>query len=194
MMSRDVKIHQHLSCYIHLLGIYLQHRNNLQFLFLGRGKPLPTSVPGVTGQLMDTPTRGLPTRGLDDSRTGHLADWSTRRLDNSRTGQVADWTTRGCHRRLCVLSFPFWRHLRDRELSSPRLVQSVSWLLRELSSPRDVQSASWQSASWHIRELSSYPHIPPPLIFKHYLLICYCLHRIIIKQSGRRVLLRHTYH
>ena len=30
------------------------------------------------------------------------------------------WTTRGCHRRLCVLSFPFWRHLRDRELSSYR--------------------------------------------------------------------------
>ena len=31
------------------------------------------------------------------------------------------WTTRGCHRRLCVLSFPFWRHLRDRELCSPRV-------------------------------------------------------------------------
>jgi len=28
----------------------------------------------VTGQLADTPTRGLPTRGLDDSRTRHLAD------------------------------------------------------------------------------------------------------------------------
>jgi len=28
----------------------------------------------VTGQLADTPTRGLPTRGLDDSRTGQLAD------------------------------------------------------------------------------------------------------------------------
>ena len=28
----------------------------------------------VTGQLVDTPTRGLPTRGLDDSRTGQLAD------------------------------------------------------------------------------------------------------------------------
>jgi len=25
-----------------------------------------------------------------------------------------------------VLSFPFWRHLPDRELSSPRLVQSTS--------------------------------------------------------------------
>jgi len=47
-------------------------------------------VTAVTGQLADTPTRGLPTRGLDDSRTGHLADWSTRGLDNSRTGQLAD--------------------------------------------------------------------------------------------------------
>jgi len=27
----------------------------------------------VTGQLADTPTRGLPTRGVDDSRTGQLA-------------------------------------------------------------------------------------------------------------------------
>jgi len=52
------------------------------------------AVRRVTGQLADTPTRGLPTRGLDDSRTGHLADWSTRALVNSRTGQVADWTTR----------------------------------------------------------------------------------------------------
>jgi len=87
----------------------------------------------VTGQLEDTPTRGLPTRGLDDSRTGHLADWSTRGLDNSRTGQVADWTIRGCHRRLCVLSFPFWRHLRDRELSSRRVDQSARCPVRELS-------------------------------------------------------------
>ena len=28
----------------------------------------------VTGQLADKPTRGLPTRGLDISRTGQLAD------------------------------------------------------------------------------------------------------------------------
>jgi len=79
---------------------------------------------------------------IANSRTGRLVDWTSRGLVNSRTGQVADWTTRGCHRRLCVLSFPFWRHLRDRELSSPR----------------DVQSVSLQSASWHIRKLSSYPH------------------------------------
>ena len=85
-------------------------------------------VKRVTGQLADTPTRGL-----DDLQTGHLADWSTRGLDNSRTGQVADWTTRGCHRRLCVLSFPFWRHLRDRELSSPRVDQSTRCPVRELA-------------------------------------------------------------
>ena len=28
----------------------------------------------VTGQLADMPTRGLPTRGLDISRTGQLED------------------------------------------------------------------------------------------------------------------------
>ena len=33
------------------------------------------------------------------------------------------------------LSF-FWRHLRDRELSSPQLVQSASWRIRELCSYR----------------------------------------------------------
>jgi len=32
------------------------------------------TCPTVTGQLADTPTRGLPTRGLDISRTGQLAD------------------------------------------------------------------------------------------------------------------------
>jgi len=78
------------------------------------------AVGTVTGQLADC----------------QLADWTTRGLDNSRTGQVADWTTRGCHRRLCVLSFPFWRHLRDRELSSPRVDQSARCPVRESSSPR----------------------------------------------------------
>jgi len=102
----------------------------------------------VTGQLTDTLTRGLPIGGLDDSRTGHLADWSTRTLDNSRTGQVADWTTRGCHRQLCVLSFH----------SFGGICETVSCPVRDLSSPRDVQSASWQSTSWRIHELSSYPN------------------------------------
>jgi len=39
----------------------------------------------VTGQLADTPTRGLPTRGLVNSRTSQLADWTSRGLDNSRS-------------------------------------------------------------------------------------------------------------
>jgi len=32
------------------------------------------------GHCWHTPTRGLPTRGLDISRTGQLADWTTRDL------------------------------------------------------------------------------------------------------------------
>ena len=55
------------------------------------------------------------------------------------TGQLADWTTRRCHRRLgdfaCLVLF-FWRHLRDRELSRRRLVQSASWQSHELEYPR----------------------------------------------------------
>jgi len=80
-------------------------------------------------------TRRLPTRGLDDSRTGHLADWSTHGLDKSRTGQLADATGD-----FACLVFVLLAASRDCELSSPR----------------DVQSASWLSASWCIGELSSY--------------------------------------
>jgi len=96
-------------------------------------------------------TRGLPTRGLVNSRTRQLVYWTSR-------GQVADWTTRGCHRRLCVLSFPFWRYLRDRELSSPLLVQSTSWLVCELSSPRVDQSARCPVHELAIRKLA-YPRV-----------------------------------
>jgi len=95
----------------------------------------------VTGQHAETPTRGLPIRGLDNSRTGHLADWSTRGLDNSHTGQVTEWTTRGCHRWLCVHIFR----------SFGGICETASCPVRKLTSPRDVQSASWR-----IRELSSY--------------------------------------
>ena len=37
------------------------------------GYPPRLLVATITGQLADTPTRGLPTRGLDKSRTGQLA-------------------------------------------------------------------------------------------------------------------------
>ena len=90
----------------------------------------------VTGQLADTPTRGLPTSGLDISRTGQLADWTTRALDNSRTGQVADWTTRGLadaakrtktkHAKSLVASASCpVRELAIRELAYPRVVQAT---------------------------------------------------------------------
>ena len=65
-----------------------------------------------------------------------------RLLDNSRIRQLADWASRGCQRRLCVLSFR----------SFGGICETSSCLVRDLSSPRDVQSASWR-----IRELSSYP-------------------------------------
>jgi len=42
-----------------------------EFLFLAI---FVNIIRAVTGQLADTPTRGLPTRGLDISRTGQLAD------------------------------------------------------------------------------------------------------------------------
>jgi len=43
----------------------------------------------VSGQLADTPTRGLPTHELDNLWTGYLADWSTQ-----KTSQLLDWASR----------------------------------------------------------------------------------------------------
>ena len=76
---------------------------------------------------------------------GQLADTPTRGLDDSRTGQLADAT---CD--FACIVFVFWPFAR------PRVVQTATSPVPELTSPRDVQSASWQSASWRIRELSSY--------------------------------------
>ena len=75
----------------------------------------------VTGQLADCQLADWTTRGLGISQTGQLADWTTRVLDKSRTGQLADATVD-----FACLVFVLLAHLRDRELSSPRLVQSVS--------------------------------------------------------------------
>jgi len=44
----------------------------------------------VTGQLADTPTRGLPTHTMDNWQTCHPTDWSTCGLDKSRTRQLMD--------------------------------------------------------------------------------------------------------
>ena len=104
------------------------------------------------------------TRGYANSWTGWLADWTSRGLVNSRTRQLVYWTSSGLDNSrmppatLCAKFSFFWRHLRDRKLSSPQLVQSTSWLVRELTSPRDVQSASWR-----IRELSSYRCTQPEI-------------------------------
>ena len=85
-------------------------------------------------------TRRYANSRIANSRTGRLVDWTSRGLDNSHTGQVADTTGD------CMISFR----------SFGGICKNASCPVRELSSPRDVQSASWQSASWRIRELSSY--------------------------------------
>ena len=89
----------------------------------------------VTGQLADTPTRGLPTRGLDDSRTGHLADWSTRGYR-----QLAYWTSRGL----------------DNSRMPPATACLVFVLLAASAKSRVVQSATCPVRELAIRELSSY--------------------------------------
>ena len=71
----------------------------------------------VTGQLADTPTRGLPTRGLDISRTGQLAVWQMPPKRKTKRAKSP----------MASASCPV------RDLSSPRVVQSASW-----------QSASWR--------------------------------------------------
>ena len=70
----------------------------------------------VTGQLADTPTRGLPTRGLDISRIGQLADWTTRGLADAA------------------------KRTKTKHAKSP--VASASCPVRESSSPRVGVSAS----------------------------------------------------
>jgi len=79
----------------------------------------------ITGQLADSPTRGLPTRGLDISRTSQLGDWRSRGLDNSRS---REWPKNENYARKVAGGI--------RELSSPRVVESASWRIRELSSNR----------------------------------------------------------
>jgi len=49
-----------------------------------------TSEEGVTGQLADMPTCGVPTRRLNKSRTSQVADWSTSGLVNSQMTAVTE--------------------------------------------------------------------------------------------------------
>ena len=71
----------------------------------------------VTGQLADTPTRGLPTRGLDISRTGQLADSQMPPKERKLSTQSRRWHPR-------VVQSASW--------------QSASWRIRELSSNRTI--------------------------------------------------------
>ena len=89
-------------------------------------------------------TRGYANSRIANSRTGHLADWSTRVLDKSRTVQLADaigdfacsvFAFGGvCETASCPA----------RDLSSPRVDQSAKCpvrelAIRELAYPRVVQ-------------------------------------------------------
>jgi len=69
---------------------------------------------------------------MSDKLRDEVVTWSHGLLDNSRIRQLADcqpadWTTRGLdisrmpRATLCAQFSFFWRHLRDRELSSPRV-------------------------------------------------------------------------
>ena len=103
-------------------------------------------------------TRGYANSWIANSRTGHLADWSTRGLENSCTSQLMDWTSRGLDnsrsRRCCQTGKLSMQSRRWH----PRVVQSASCLVRELTSPRDVQSASHPVRELAIRELA-YPRV-----------------------------------
>ena len=87
-------------------------------------------------------TRGYANSRIANSRTGHLADWSTLRLDNSRTGQLAVSQMPPKERKLSTQSR--WWHPRvvqsatcpACELSSPQFDQSTKCPVRESSSPR----------------------------------------------------------
>jgi len=67
----------------------------------------------VTGQLADTPTHRLPTRGLDNSRSHDAAERTKTKHAKSPVASAS-----------CPV----------REMSSSRVVQSASWCIRDLSS------------------------------------------------------------
>ena len=95
----------------------------------------------VTGQLADTPTRGLPTHGLDDSRTGHLADWSTQ-LNSTELNEHL-WTQvlkhLNVHIYLDTISYRYYNQLISRTdlslipVSSAAKSYITSWCIQNLS-------------------------------------------------------------
>jgi len=65
-----------MHCTNHQDGLYI-YFNRVERTPLERTVAVRSTV---TGQLANTPTCRLPTRGLDISWTGQLADWTTRGL------------------------------------------------------------------------------------------------------------------
>jgi len=68
------------------------HRPWLPLPHIPCGRPIMQRIGSLGGNWT---TRGYANSRIANSRTGHLADWSTCGLDNSRTSQLADWTSRG---------------------------------------------------------------------------------------------------
>jgi len=127
------------------------------------------SVLEVTGQLADTPTRGLPTRGLDISRTGQLADWTSRGLDNLRSRMPPKRKTKLAKSPMASAGCPV-RDLSSSELSSPRVDQSARCPVRESSSPRVGNPRVGVYASCPVTVLDGFPALrergraPSPLL------------------------------
>ena len=77
----------------------------------------------VTGQLADTPTRELPTRGLDNSRTGQVADWTNSRMPPATACLVFVLLAAFARARVVQSATCPVRELAIRELAYPRVVQ-----------------------------------------------------------------------
>ena len=82
------------------------------YIRLPRRKSVTRRTRRVTGQLADTPTRGLPTRGLDNSRTSQrnrLSDKLCERLLMLKTNKQFRWRWSG---------ITYYLHLKNSCLSS----------------------------------------------------------------------------
>ena len=96
-------------------------------------------------------TRGYANSRIANSRTGHLADWSSRGLNNSRTSQLVYWTSR-------VLDNSRSRRCRQKgKLSTqsrrwhPRVAQSATCPVRELA----IRDCCPVTVASHLTELQS---------------------------------------
>jgi len=101
----------------------------------------------------------------------NTSNWTTRRYANSRTGHLADWTTRGLtdaakrtktkltKSPVASMSCPV------RELTSPRNVQSASRSVRELSSNRrDTWWWLMYVGCWMLRQVGTRRYMSPEVL------------------------------